>query len=94
MSLDIDYPALTALLDRYFRRAGDGAGDDAAVTAFLGAAGDTDREAVLSDIRGLLEASPDPYELRSYLMEHRFEMLPGGAEEWLRHLEGLLERSF
>ena len=93
MSIEDDCPALTEMLDAHFRGVGDG--DDAAVEAFVATAGDGARERVLTELRALAAMQHDPFELRGYLMLHRFDMIPDeGAEAWLHALAELLERAF
>ncbi|HEX2573614.1 MAG TPA: hypothetical protein VH877_28955 [Polyangia bacterium] len=93
MTLEAQYPALTALLDTYFRPLGQG--DDAAVRAFLAAEGQAACAAVRAEVTELLASEPDPFELRFYLMAHRFEMVPDeGADAWLERLGELLDRSW
>jgi hypothetical protein len=93
VTLEAQYPCLTALLDTYFRQLGQG--DEAAVRAFLAAEGQAACEAVQAELAELLASEPDPYELRFYLMAHRFEMVPEeGAEAWLERLGELLAQSW
>ncbi len=92
MSLDFDYPTLTAMLDRYFRPLG--SGDEAAARAFVSECGDGDRDQVLIELDQLAEAQHDPYDLRAYLMVHRYDILPEeGAEAWLATLRDLIARA-
>ena len=93
MTLEALYPTLTALLDTYFRRLGQG--DEAAVRSFLTAEGQAACAAVRAELAELLAAEPDPFELRFYLMSHRFEMVPEeGAEAWFERLGVLLDQSW
>lgn len=91
--LESQYPALTALLDAYFRQLSQS--DEAAVRSFLAAEGQAACAAVQEELAELLASEPDPFELRFYLMSHRFEMVPEeGAEAWLERLGELLARSW
>lgn len=93
MTFEALYPSLTALLDTYFRQLS--LGDEAAVRAFLAAEGQASCDAVQAELAELLASEPDPYELRFYLMAHRFEMVPEeGAEAWLERLGELLAQGW
>ena len=93
MALEDDFPTLTAMLDRHLRPLGDG--DAAAVDAFLAAASDAEREAVVAELREFCATQHDPDELRAYLMIHRFEATTdGGPTAWFAALLELLEHSF
>ena len=90
MTLEFQFPALTVLLDTYFRQLG--LGDEAAIRAFLTTEGQAAGAVVRAELTELLESELDPFELRFYLMSHRFEMVPEeGAEAWLGRLGELLD---